>query len=500
MSPSPIDRVFEAIVPRAVDSVNLDAVMDELDIDAVVQRVDIDAIVQKVDVDELVAKVDLDALLAKVDLDELLGRIDVDALLARIDLDMLLQKVDLDGLLAKVDLNALLQHVDLDRLLTTVDLNRLLTTVDLNALLAKVDLDTLLTKVDLNRLLTTVDLNALLAGVDLDALLTKVDLNRLLAEVDLNLLLAKVDLDALLATVDLNRLLTTVDLDALLQHVDLDALLTKVDLNRLLAGVDLDALLAGVDLDALLAKVDMETVVKRANIDSIVRDASRGVFARTIDTVRRQLVGLDVLMIAAANRTFRRKDAETTDVVEGQVTGRIAGGASRMAAYLVDTAVVSVSFGLLSALAVFLVELFSGRSYQPSGHGWIWMASYGTFFFLYWWIGLSVTGRSIGKALFGLRVVSMDGTPISPGRSALRVIVYPFSFILGLGLIPIVTGRRRRALHDHAGGDKVVYDWGDRPAELPAPLTAWVRRHVDPTNPAAAVTPAAVEPVSRTAA
>ena len=69
-----------------------------------------------------------------------------------------------------------------------------------------------------------------------------------------------------------------------------------------------------------------------------------------------------------------------------------------------------------------------------------------------------------------------DGEPISPGRAAVRTFVYPFSFILGLGLIPIVTGKHRRALHDWAAGDKVLYDWGDRPAELPAPLTAWVRR------------------------
>ena len=73
----------------------------------------------------------------------------------------------------------------------------------------------------------------------------------------------------------------------------------------------------------------------------------------------------------------------------------------------------------------------------------------------------------------------MNGDPITPGRAAIRTIVYPFSFILGLGLIPIVVGKQRRALHDFAARDHVLYDWGDRPVELPAPLTAWVRRRVD---------------------
>ena len=52
-----------------------------------------------------------------------------------------------------------------------------------------------------------------------------------------------------------------------------------------------------------------------------------------------------------------------------------------------------------------------------------------------------------------------------------------------LGLIPIVTGKRRRALHDAAAGSIVVYDWGDRPAELPAPVTAWLRQRQGPSHP-----------------
>jgi hypothetical protein len=34
-------------------------------------------------------------------------------------------------------------------------------------------------------------------------------------------------------------------------------------------------------------------------------------------------------------------------------------------------------------------------------------------------------------------------------------------------------------MHDAAAGTVVVYDWGDRPAEMNAPLTKWVNRHSD---------------------
>jgi uncharacterized RDD family membrane protein YckC len=370
--PGPIDRVLGAIVPRAVDAIDIDDVIDQVNVDHLISEVDVDAIVARVDVDAIVNRVDIGAILERVDIEAILGRIDLDALL------------------------------------------------------------------------TTIDLNALLDGVDLEVLLTKIDLNTLLANVDLN---------------------------ALLDGVDLEVLLSKIDLNTLVGRLDLDALMAQVDIDALM---------KRAHIDEIVSNASRGVFARLIDAVRRQLVGLDVVLTAAVSRVFRRP-REQASITSGTVTGRVAGGMSRLAAFFIDVGFIGVTYGFTVALLGYMIGLFSGQTFDPSHRAGLWLGGITVFGFLYYWIGLAITGRSIGKGIIGLRVVAVDGSPISPGRSAIRTIVYPFSFILGLGLIPIVTGKKRRALHDFAAGDKVLYDWGDRPAEMPAPLTDWVQRHNGPT-------------------
>jgi uncharacterized RDD family membrane protein YckC len=40
--------------------------------------------------------------------------------------------------------------------------------------------------------------------------------------------------------------------------------------------------------------------------------------------------------------------------------------------------------------------------------------------------------------------------------------VLPFSFVLGLGFVGLVFGRRRRALHDVAAGTIVVSDYVSR--------------------------------------
>ena len=303
-----------------------------------------------------------------------------------------------------------------------------------------------------------------------------IDMNEVIGQVDINHLVSEVDVDSVIQRVDIDALLTRIDIDALLARIDIDALLARIDVNALVSRIDVNALMADVDIDSLM---------KRAHIDEIVSNASRGVTTRMIDAVRRQLVGLDALLIGGVLQIFRRRPREKNSVADGSVTGRIAGGVSRLTAFLIDAAVLSISYGLLVALLVFMVGLFSGDNVDPSNHSWLWLGGYVAFGFTYYWTGLAITGRSIGKGLVGLRVVRMSGDPISPWRAAVRTIVYPFSFILGLGLIPIVIGKQRRALHDFAAGDQVLYDWGDRPAEMPAPLTAWVQRRVeaDPAVP-----------------
>ena len=40
----------------------------------------------------------------------------------------------------------------------------------------------------------------------------------------------------------------------------------------------------------------------------------------------------------------------------------------------------------------------------------------------------------------------------------------------------MLVDRERRALHDMLARTAVVYDWGERPAKLPAPLTRYLER------------------------
>ena len=91
-------------------------------------------------------------------------------------------------------------------------------------------------------------------------------------------------------------------------------------------------------------------------------------------------------------------------------------------------------------------------------------AVWGFSYFAYSW---AASGRTVGMALFGVRVVRDDGTDASGRRAVVRTLALPLSFLLlGLGFLGILLGGQRRALHDVIAGTAVIYSWDARAARL----------------------------------
>jgi len=322
-------------------------------------------------------------------------------------------------------------------------------------------------------------INAMLERVDIDALLDQIDLNRLLDRVDLD------------------RLLDRVDVDRLLDRVDVDRLLDRVDVDRLLARVDVDQLLESVDVDRLLNRVDVEALTSRARVGDLVARGTTEVAGSTLDLFRRQVVGLDTIMMRFIDRILGR-DFEATPIAPPQlrdgaesprasspkravISGSYAGPLSRLLAYLIDSFVSFTGFGLIAGGAVGAINTVFGVDLQ-----WDWQAgvlgftAFSIWLFLFFWVGVALAGRTLGMSVVGIKVVNTQGDPISPGSAAIRVLVLPISIVTVVGLLGILFDRNERALHDVVAKTAVVYDWGERPAELPAPLTKWLHdRGVD---------------------
>jgi uncharacterized RDD family membrane protein YckC len=373
-----------------------------------------------------------------------------------------------------IDINALLENVDLDEIVERLDVNALAARIDINAVLARVDPKVLLDQIDVNQLLDRVDPDRLLDRVTPDELLDRVDPDRLLDRVDPN------------------QLLDRVDPDRLLDRVDLNALLARIDPNELVARTDLNAALENVDFDAVLCRVDMAQVVERAGVPELVRQSTGHLASNFLDLFRRQLVAVDQIIMRLTLRIFGRdannlppgppalvggKDAPTA----GDVTGHYAGPLSRFLGFLADLAVVFGTFTVLTAGILFLYNTFLENiaislSLQTA-LSWsiliIWAFSYLV-------TSLVIAGRTLGKWLVGDRVVAKSGRPIRPWQAVVRVLAMPLSFLLlGLGFIGLIFGKKRRALHDLIAGTVVVSDWGNRPAEMSAPLSDWLANRDD---------------------
>jgi len=161
-----------------------------------------------------------------------------------------------------------------------------------------------------------------------------------------------------------------------------------------------------------------------------------------------------------------------------EISGHYAGPVSRLLAYLTDWFVSSAAFGLIiggiagASRAMFGVDI--PWDWQVGVVG---LAAFSVWEFLYFWVGVAISGRTPGMSVLGIKVVEREGRPVTPSHAAIRALVLPISIATVVGMLGVVFDARQRALHDVAAKTAVVYDWGDRPAELPTPLSRWLTEH-----------------------
>ncbi|MGW1347533.1 RDD family protein [Kribbella sp. NPDC002412] len=159
------------------------------------------------------------------------------------------------------------------------------------------------------------------------------------------------------------------------------------------------------------------------------------------------------------------------------VTGHYSGAISRAVAAVLDVIFVFASYTLGLAGLDLLTTAFLDVSLRGDPSAPVATIALLSWAFCYTFGCLAIAGRTPGKGIVGLRVVRADGSTLRTGRALLRVCATPLSVLLfGAGLVLIIFQREHRALHDLIAGTAVVYDWGERPAELPGPLSDFLRR------------------------
>lgn len=376
------------------------------------------------------------------------------------------------------------------RSIESIDIDEVLAGVDVDALLARVDVDKLLGRVDVDAVLARIDIDAVLARVDVDAIARRIDVDSLVRRVDVDAVVRRMEVDEVVRRVDVEALLDRVDPDRVADRLDVNAIARRIDVQMLADRLDVQRIVDRVDVQGLVDRVDVQGVVDRAGLADIVADSTGAVATSMLDVARRQLVAVDTIVERVVYSLVRRDSStrpespqridpgagETGKDGRALVSGHYAGPVSRALAFIADCLIAFWLFTAGAAATTWVLESFGISLAQDAG---LLTAVFLLWAFSYWFTGLALTGRTGGKALVGLKVVDRRGSPLTAGQAAVRTLALPLSFVALVGVAAVLVTQRRSSLHDAVSRTCEIYDWGDRPAELPAPLTAWIARRSD---------------------
>ncbi|MCL2841495.1 MAG: RDD family protein [Defluviitaleaceae bacterium] len=177
-----------------------------------------------------------------------------------------------------------------------------------------------------------------------------------------------------------------------------------------------------------------------------------------------------------------------------EVEYRLAGAASRLAAFIID-----FTLQVMAILLVFLVVWQVTDTLDGAALGFILVVGFIIFFGYFIICEMTMNGQSIGKRIFGLRVIRDNGQPIDFTQSLVRGLIRSSIDMMYVGLFTMLFSKKHKRLGDMAAGTIVIiekhdnthepslfkpqYDW---PQNFPDPLTLteherqlveeWIRR------------------------
>jgi len=295
---------------------------------------------------------------------------------------------------------------------------------------------------------------------------------RIVEVIDVDEIVRRIDVDGIVRRIDVDALMQRVDVDDVVRRVDVDAVVARIDPDQLMDRVNVDRIVERIDVNAIADRIDVDELVRRADLGPIIAQSTSGMLEEFLGLLRRRVVALDELcdrLTRFARRSAGRPTAPPDLVAAGKHIkgdnreGQYAGPVTRLLAVAADLAAGWGLFLLATLSVQVAVRLVSGHNYSLLSHSLASLDATVVWAFLYLTLQWGLSGRTIGMAVLGIRVVDVEGRAIHLHAAALRALVLPFSIALApIGLAGIVVRSDRRALHDLCAKTCVVYHWNVR--------------------------------------
>jgi uncharacterized RDD family membrane protein YckC len=170
------------------------------------------------------------------------------------------------------------------------------------------------------------------------------------------------------------------------------------------------------------------------------------------------------------------------DFRSGGLKGQYAGFISRLMAYMIDLGIIVIVLlvaGLMIEIvtAIFPSILLDSNSFFQLALAFVAVLATAAFYYIFFW---TLMGKTPGKMLMGLRIVSLDGSRPTFWQSVRRFIGYFLSALLFYaGYWWVLLDNRRQGWHDKLAGTVVVYSWDARLGDLLADRYHAIREESD---------------------
>ncbi len=452
---------------------------------------------------QAVAERVLEVVIQALDLNEIIRRIDLTSVLDQVDINHVLDRVDVDRVLDRVDVNRLVEHTDVDAIVQRVDVDGLISRVDINALIDRVDVDALIGQTDLGSIiakstsgfaseaLDTLRSQAVMVDQYVDRVVWR--LERREGERPRTPSYAPRDRGAPVRAVLPQRPAGADGTDSP-READTQPVTTDTTDPAYQATAQPAAGTANPPYQATThpaatgttnppgpATTHPATANPPGQAGQPAASVPRALAAPGGDPLAHRDVAASLPAVrdgnappgggAAGDRRVPPRGgaarARGTRTTWTSLSGHYAGGASRLVAWIIDAATTTGAFTIALAAVSYAVSIITGHSVSYSRSNWVVATIYVLWLFAYFAYAWSVSGKTLGMALLGIRVVAKDGTHAGWRRAVVRTLALPLSFLLfGLGLVGIVLQKHNRALHDFIAGTAVVYSWDARAARI----------------------------------
>jgi len=328
------------------------------------------------------------------------------------------------------------------------------------------------------------------AGRIVQGVIDRIDIDGVAQRIDINELLQN--------KIDINELLKKIDWDELLNHIDINKVLTRVDLNELLDSVDVNKIIDKVDIDRVLEKVDLVEVIERAELPALISRSSGNILEPVLNGIRSKFIMADQAI--SLSPCGRRQDITESDDdnhnwriqvkrlygrdssdIAVSVQGRFAGICTRTSAFMIDFCLTVVLVAGFVAVVTFMFDFFGQKAPGADELKDIKYAAIPLCILVLLMTTLLTAGggRTIGKMVFGLKVVRRDNGELpGHGRAFIRSLfvlldlvslvvligfnLFPYNFcglyVFAISLIGIFR-KDRRQLHDIITNTCVIYKW-----------------------------------------